>query len=251
MIYREWLVMRKAVLIFLGIVGALTLLVCWAAAANSQKYQTSFNSMFATGAWFTALFSSIFGVALGNASREGARVFWALPKARWQSALEVVLVDIAGIAVVYAGVVLLSTAINAAVVSLYPKTSMQWNFDARLLLAGLLLPFGVYAWSALAGMIGRRVPYLGVAVYPVLMLWFALANMRGIVGQVIRFPIVINPVLVYEMQSLPTNHAKDFGTTINGLLWMTPQTGLAVMAAITIVGCAAAIALWQRSEVLA
>ena len=251
MIYREWLVMRKAVLVFLPIVGALTLLFCWAAAANHQKYHTGFISMFSTGAWFTAVFASIFGVALGNASREGARVFWVLPKSRWRSALEVVGVDVAGIAAAFVGVVLASTAINAAIVSLYPGTSMKWDFDTRLLFAVLLFPLGVYAWSALAGMIGRRVPYLGVAVFPVLMLWYVFANIGGVIGQVTRFPILANPVVAYQMQSVTANNAKAFGPLMSGLMWMTPQTGLAVMVAIAVVGCAAAIALWQRSEVLA
>ena len=251
MIYREWLVMRKAVLVFVGVVVALTLLFDWAGAARSHM-QVTFVGMFSSAAWFTAIFASIFGVALGNGSREGARVFWILPKARWRSALEVIGVDFAGIAVAFSCVVVASVALNAVFAALYPSTaSMHWNFDWHAALAAVLMPLAVYAWSALVGMLGRRIPYVGLAVMPVLMIWFGLAQADTILGQVLRAPIATNPIVVYEMQSLPAKHDKDFGPFLNGLLWMTPDIGLAVLIAIAIVGCATAIALWQRSEVLA
>src|SRR5579862_3081120 len=108
MIYRELLVMRKAVPVYLGVVIGIFILVAFAG-----HTKTNFVQGMTGGAWFGALFASIFGVALGNSSREGARAFWVLPKQRWQSALGIVVVDLIATIFVTAAIPVLMGGIDS------------------------------------------------------------------------------------------------------------------------------------------
>lgn len=245
MIYREWLVMRKAIPVYLGIVIALVILVTLAG-----HVKTNFVQCLTGGAWFGALFASIFGVALGNSSREGARAFWVLPKARWQSAFGIVAVDLIATVFVTAAVPLLNGAVDSAFAG-FPGNSMQWNWDGNAALLAFGLPIATYGWAALIGMIGRRLPYVGIAVMPVLLLWFIFSTSPGTFGRLLSKPIAINPFALYIIEQSGKNSAHDFKNFADNLGWLTPETALIAMALIAIAGCVAAITMWSKSEVLA
>jgi hypothetical protein len=245
MIYREWLVMRKAIPVYLAIVLALFVVL-----TITSRASTTFVQCMNAGAWFGALFASIFGVALGNSSREGARVYWVLPTSRWQSALGIVAVDLLGTLTVTMAFSLAVGGIYSVAASM-PGNSMKWIFDWNAALLMASLPVAVYAWAALIGMIGRRLAYIGIATMPVLVLWFAFAQAPGAIGKALSTPIPINPFAVYLMATSAGRHAGDHSALTAALAWVTPQTGLIALVIIMIVGCASAIAMWSKTEVLA
>jgi hypothetical protein len=242
MIYREFLVMRKAVPVFLGCVAALFILV------SLSHVNTNFVQSINAGAWFGALFASIFGVALGNSSREGARVFWVLPKARWQSALGIVAIDILSTAFVVCASSVIIGGVASAFAAL-PGNSMHWNFSGNAALNAICLAVAVYAWSAIVGMVGRRLPYVGVSVMPVLMVWFGFAMSQGAIGEWMRKPIAANPFALYLVQQ--AGPAKGSDIAHMGLTWVTPETAALSMIVIMLVGCIASIVMWSKTEVLA
>lgn len=105
MIYREYLVMRKAILWLLLIFAACITLIRLTSAtqhggSHTNGTLTQFSQLLT---WVEMIFASIFGVALGNASREPARVMWVLPRARWMSAAGMIAVDVAAFIVAYFG----------------------------------------------------------------------------------------------------------------------------------------------------
>lgn len=245
MIYREWLVMRKAILVYLAIAVGLEILV-----SLMGHVKTNFVQCMTGGAWFGALFASVFGVALGNSSREGARVFWVLPKARWQSALGIVAVDLIATMFVTTAIPLLIGAVDSAIAGL-PGNAMQWNWDGNAAILAFGLPIGVYGWAALVGMIGRRLPYVGIAVMPVLLLWFIFATSPGTVGQLLAKVVAANPFALYIVAQSGKASAHDFKNFADTLAWLTPESGLIAMVLIALTGCVAAITMWSKTEVLA
>ena len=148
MIYREYLVIRKALAWFAGIVLAFMLVVPAAWEGNSLEYAVIANG----SAWIAAIFASIFGVALGNGSREAARVLWVLPVPRWQLALQVIAVDLAGTTAAFACVY----AFILIVAGLRFHVGLHGTFSATDIAMALAMVYATYRWSALVGMLGAH-----------------------------------------------------------------------------------------------
>ena len=86
-----------------------------------------------------------------------------------------------------------------------------------------------------------------------LLLWMMFDNLGSWIGTAIRFPIAANPLVVY-MAALSFQHpfrTHDLVPSIQSLMWMGTTWGTPVLGATALIGCTAAVALWQRSEVLA
>jgi len=254
MIYREFLVMRKALLWFFAILLAFWILGLILVVTQHDRGNTStdLNAIAVPGAWAVAIFAAIFGVALGNGSREPARVLWVLPSERWKSALQILAVDAVGIVIAFAGTVALSVLFFVAL-GLFTPVWMRGSIDWGITLQSLLFVYAVYGWSSFAGMLGRRVAYLGIASLPFLLLWSSFAQMGGVFGAALRAPLAANPFAVYSSAFVIANeHVRPdkMGAVLQSLQWMGSTWEAPVLAATALVACAIAVALWQRAEAI-
>jgi hypothetical protein len=254
MIYREFLVMRKALLWYFGIL--IGLWIAGLALTITQQHtgdnNTDLGSIAVGGAWAVCVFAAIFGVALGNASREPARVLWVLPLERWKSALSVLAVDALGVAIAFVGSTILAVSFFL-VLGLFLPSHLRGSIDWNVTFQSLLFVYAVYGWSAVVGMIGRRVAYVGIASLPLLLMWMMFGSMGGVFGTALRAPIAANPFAVYTSGFLVASphEAPHLGTIGQSLLWMANGWETPILAATALVACAIAVVLWQRSEVLA
>lgn len=237
MAQREWDTMRRAVLMFIGVV--LVLDVAFTVIASLYRpYHAEFRDMFAGAAWFTASFATFFGLRLRNGARD------------WRSGVEIVAVDLVAITIATALVVAVQSAVAQASVYLFPANSYGWlTFDWHVGALPFFLPPAVYALSALVGYATRRLRFATLAVMPVLMGWYVLANTHNPFGKLLRIPIVANPAVIYAYGSFSTGHPKEFAPLIRAVSWLTQDLAMAILAATALLGCTAAIALWNRTEV--
>ena len=195
-------------------------------------------------AWLTAIFAAIFGVALGNSSREAARVLWVLPAPRWKLALQVVAVDLVGTTGAFACVY----AFYLAVAALRLRLNVHGTPSAADIAMGLAMVYGTYGWSALIGMLGRRIAYGGIIALPLLMIWMILAQSQNPAATILRAPLVANPFAVYNAGLVAVSNAGlDAWPSLQwvGATWATP-----ILVAIAVATCGLAVALWRRAEVI-
>jgi hypothetical protein len=256
MVYREFLVMRKAVLWYvLGGFG-LSLLVYALSGSfvhGGQRPQTTgeFGELLEPAAFATAMaFAAIFGVALGNASREPARVLWLFPESRLRSALAIIAVDFVGIALVFFGLTaafLGAAAIFAALGLL--DVRITWTIAPWTLPRLLGLCFAAYGWCALAGMLLRRVPYAGIVALPALLMLQVFGNLNSLVGQIVRILCLANPWII--VNAFRIEHYTTPSLLYRSLMWVTEASATGILYAIAIGTCGLAVLLWQRAEVIA
>lgn len=250
MIYREYLVMRKALAWYAVILLALMLLQL--VTMRRADATISFGDVVFTYGVFAALFAWIFGVALGNGSRKAARVLWVLPAERWKLALQLFGVDLAGVTVAFAcqfAIMLIFIALAGLRVNVGIPISAQAN-EIVLMLAFV---YATYGWSTLVGMVLRRVPYCALVSAPALAIWMTLAESHSPVGAMLRAPIVVNPIATFNtfiaLDSYRQSHA-GLDAVSTSLLWLGTAWETPVLLGIALVTCAAALALWQRAQTI-
>jgi hypothetical protein len=246
MIYREQLVMRKALMWYFIVVFAMcafTTVWLWGQATPESHSATDLGRLTAPIAWSASIFPAIFGVALGNGSRDAARVLWTLPVARWVFALRTIAVDLGATVVAFAGTFVLAILVFIAQ-GLREHVEVHGSIDWPSVGTALLFLFAVYGFSALTGMLGRRVAYLGIAAYPILLVWWPLSRSPSLIGQMLRVPAILNPVAVYY------NDPHSLGTLGNSIAALGPAWQPITLTTLFVVTCAAAVYLWQRAEVL-
>lgn len=73
----------------------------------------------------------------------------------------------------------------------------------------------------------------GIAAYPILIVWWGLSHVEGPIGEMLRAPLVVNAVAVYNSNA------------VLGVTWQ-----VTTLATIFVVTIAASVFLWQRAEVL-
>jgi hypothetical protein len=250
MIYREYLVMRKALAWYGGIVLVLMLSnFIW---HGTGDVRVSYGTVAAQSGSFAAIFAWIFGVALGNGSREAARVLWVLPASRLKLALQLIAVDLAGITVAFA-CEYAATLLLFLFAGLRVRAELQGTFDAGYILLSLALAFAVYGWSAVVGMLGRRMPYCGIIAAPALAIWLTIAQSPATIGAILRAPIVANPIAVFNtsiaLYAWHHQHAA-LDAVSTSLLWLGTTWETPVLAAIAVATCGLAVVLWQRAEAI-
>ncbi len=240
MIYREYLVMRKALAWYTGLLVMLAIaVVVW----SHGPGRADAGALCLVASWAASIFASIFCVALGNASREASRVLWVLPAARWRVALQAVAVDLAGITASFC-LAFLVFHICLKVSDAPSAGEIAW---------GLSMPYAVYGWGALLSMLGRRVPYFGVIALPALILWMNLAQWQSALGAILRAPIVVNPVAVSNTAAAVSGweqHKYTMDSVSASLQWLGTVWEAPLLIAIAIITCVLAIALWQRAEAI-
>lgn len=248
MIYREYLVMRKAIAWSVGIVVAIQLVALLFPPKNVEK--VDYDSIIMNAGIFAALFAWVFGVALGNGSRQPARVLWVLPAERWKLALQLIAVDfaamIAAIACIF-GVGLLASLIPIS------KTELVGTVSAANIALVLTGVFATYGWGALVGMLGRRMPYAGLLATPALALWLTVAEQNFRISPLFRAPILANPFAVFNTTLAITGwqqHHNALDVVTVSLQWLGTAWEWPVLAAISIATCGLAVILWQRAQVI-
>ena len=250
MIYREFLVMRKALLWFLGIALVCSLIAFGLSASHDHRTTNGAISELLVPVAYTVAtgFAAIFGVALGNASREPSRVLWTLPESRLRSALSVIAVDIAAITLAVAG------AMAAVLVAVYfyaligmAAPQIKWNVDWLTVARMLVFNYAVYGWCALAGMLLRRMAYGGIIALPAMIFIMIPTQIHSALGVFFRYLCLVDPWVI--VQAAHPGAKED--PLAQFLAWVTPESSTMLLCAIALGTCAVATALWQRSEVLA
>jgi hypothetical protein len=230
-IYRQFLVMRKALLWYFGIIVAAVAIFIVSVATRQTLMcgqNSSLSGLLSVSSATAVIFPAIYGVGLGNASREGARVFWVLPQGRLRSALALICVDclgsIAALAITFAG-----TAIVMYVGIALQQTGcvVAKDLNAENIAVAVGFPLAVYGWTALTGMLLRRVAYMGIVFLPIGLIWLGVSHMHNDLGALLQSIAFANPF---------------------NMLW--PMMPLQLWG-IAIVTLAIALALWQRAEVVA
>ena len=251
MMYREFLVMRKAVLWYAVVFLAIVIVATIASAGKHSSTNTDLTGLVVPAGWCAAIFGAIFGVALGNASREPARIMWTLPTARWRSGLAIIGVDALGIVVAFIIPVVAALAILGLEYARGCNVIVRWNLDWYLLVVTFAFVYASYGWSVVLGIVGRSVPYLGIVSLPALLLWEALSGSNGWFGDALRAPIAANPyAILAAFQALGTIHRPVGNAMLEALAWMGTAWELPVLMATAVGTCAIAVVFWQRSQVL-
>ena len=251
MIYREYLVMRKALAWYACIALVLELLNVRASAISEARV-FDYGTIVFTSGLFAAAFAWIFGVALGNASREAARVLWVLPATRAKLALQLIAVDFVGITAAYAcncALMLLAFAVQ----HLRFGAHISGTVNAADIVLLLTLSYATYGCSALVGMAGRRVPYCGIISAPALAIWFTLAETHAGMGAILRIPILANPFAVFNTTvaiSSWQEHHSAIDMVSSSLQWLGTVWETPVLIGIAVVTCAIAVMFWQRAQVI-
>jgi hypothetical protein len=257
MIYRESLVMRKALLWFFAATIALNVL--WLFTPSPRENHAALGSVIGGFVLFALIaFAAIYGVALGNASREPARVLWTLPRPRWRNALDIVEMDLLAMVVLALGVVAIGYV--AIVTRFGPAHLFAWLSTVNGLDVSLTfgMAFGIYGWSALFGVLFRRIPYAGLIALPVLAVGQQAAALPGILGSAMRWILVADPITLKTWASISRLPAGTVGRVeltavplYEHLHGFQPVDCVYALFAVSIGTCALAIFMWQRAEVLA
>lgn len=248
MIYREYLVMRKALAWYAGVVLLIQLIGLLFPSKSVHK--VDYSDIALTAGVFAAFFAWIFAVALGNGSRGPARVLWVLPAERWKSALQVIAVDLAGITVALAWFGLCDFAML-----LIPSEKAQLTgalpFAQIALVAGGA--FAVYGWGALVGVLGRRMPYCGIIATPALAIWLTVAEQHFAISPIFRAPILVNPFAVINTTIARNGwqqHHYPIDVVSSSLQWLGGTWQAPMLFATAAATCGLAALFWQRAQII-
>jgi hypothetical protein len=248
MIYREYLVMRKALVWFAGITVLIELLDLLFPPKGLQK--VPWDDVVVTAGVFAACFAWIFAVALGNGSRQAARVLWVLPAERRKVALQVIAVDFAGIVAAFIWFCAIDVLMLAVPSEKAQLRGPLTGSAAAFVLTGI---FAIYGWGALVGIIGRRMPYAAIIATPALAIWLTIAEQKFAISPIFRAPILANPFAVINTRTALQawqEHHWAIDIVSRQLIWLGTTWETPVLAAITIATCGLAILLWQRAQVI-
>jgi hypothetical protein len=248
MIYRQFLAMRKGLLWFLVIVaGVAAIGVATQVSQGHGHPQISLREVVMSSAWPCSMFAAVFGIGLANASRGPARIIWTLPAARWQLALQLLAIDAIGIAI---ALVVTCCVFYASFISMSGASGVHGSLDWGTPFVALSFLFAVYGWSAIIGVLLRRVAFRAVS-FPLLLLWALFGQMGGVFGAILRAPIALNPFAIL-MNVSGTIELRAAGGNLIGqsLAWMAGGWEIPMLLGTGLVLCAATVVLWQRAEVL-
>lgn len=248
MIYREYLVMRKALAWYASIVVVLAVITALMPPKGVTKLY--YGDVAITAGAFAAAFGWIFGVALGNGSRQAARILWVLPAERWKIALQLIAVDLIGTTIAFAFAYLVELAPLATSGA---KVQFLGTVSPADIFLTLGLAYATYGWSTIIGMVGRRVAYFGIIAAPALAIWLTVAESSAPIAQILRAPIVANPFAVFNMR-LAMNASAQFHSAFDrvtvSLQWLGTSWETPALFAIAAATCALAVVLWQRAQLI-
>lgn len=250
MIYREYLVMRKALAWFAGI--ALAIMLINVVLLHKGDARMDHESIAVQSGCFAAIFAWIFGVALGNSSREAAHVLWVLPAKRWKLALQIVGIGLAGATIAFACEYVLSL-LFLVLAGLRFKAELVGTLSFADIALALALAYATYGSSALVGMLGRRMPYCGLLAAPALILWMTVAQSQSALGAILRAASVANPFAVFNTAlaiSSRQHHGSAVDSVSSSLQWLGTTWETPVLLALAIATCGLAVLRWQRAQVI-
>ncbi len=257
MMYRQFLVMRKAIVVLTIVTLIPSLIFAYSNISlhGSDRFDSPLSfALITLIGWSLALFASIYGAAFAGTSREAAQTLWVLPTDRRRSAALAMLVDLGGILVACGALIVVTYLPQLPVIGPAQIGAMLSQFDVHALLFALAFPFAVYGYSALLGMLLRRAAFAGIAVVPIGVIWTMLAQDPA--SGVLRMLAPLNPVaLITHSAKAPGLHVKINGFAPDrlgaSLHWLTPNLAIGMLFALGAIACAAAVTLWSRAQLLA
>lgn len=257
MMYRQFLVMRKAVpvLLAIGLILSVSMAIANVSLHGSDRFYAPLSfALITLIAWSLATFATIYGAAFAGTSREAARVLWVLPERRWRIAVQAMIVDVAAIVAACLGLIIVIYLPELPVVGVGQVTAMLAQVTWHDALFALAFPFAVYGCSALLGMLLRRAAFAGVATVPAGIAWAIFA--RDPAAGLLRTLAPLDPVAVF-IQSAKVRglqlHVSGFTADrlAHALQWLTPESGIAILLALGVAACAAAVTVWSRVQIMA
>ena len=247
--YVEFLRIRRSLLWHVGIVAAIALFII---AVGGREASVDINGstqlvsgmrvpvsvLAVAGAFFGAIFASSAGTSLNreNGTRE---LSWTKPVSRTVLAVRFILIDLCGIAIVFAATIV-------AIVVVLLRMHIQPFADPGAV-PELALGLGIGTmWYALIQAITCTLPQgaraLGGLMWPIAFAVGALTHVPGVTGALARAANVFNPL------SYMSNAASS-GSHPYAAPPMPPETRALFVWGFTVVMLAVAAALWPKAEV--
>lgn len=251
MYYKELLRVRSGVLAYAIVIAiaAFVIIVINAGAGMVPDAATKAHpaaipvvALFAIAAFLTAILATVFGASLNCDGDGHMELVGTRPISRTGYALQVMLVDVAGMVLAF-----LFTAGVAAIVALFvAKRAVMWQIDSDFLVNALRFTLFPLAWYAIlqaltAGQRGRAGLAQGL-IWPVAfgMAILSLVPLPAVWHSIFAALNVVNP-FVYA-----TYQTNDQGVAL--LVGVKVLVDALALAALTVVGAVAAALQWRRVE---
>lgn len=255
MMYRQLLVVRKALVVLFAVTLALSLLMAFANLSlhGADRFYSPLGfALLVLVAWSLAVFATIYGAAFAGTSREPACVLWLLPAPRWRLAAQAMAVDVVALVAAYALLVAVIYVPEIPVIGLRQVASMLAQVTWQQIVFALAFPLAIYGYSALLGVLLRRVAFAGLAVVPIGIVLALFA--RDPAGGLLRALAPLDPIAVFTQSAKVPGlklHVDGFASDrlAQSLHWLTPDIGIALLFLLGILSCAAAVGVWSRAQI--
>ncbi len=252
MLYKETLVMRRAVLVFLGIVFLTGCLNDYGmhqghSAAIGPMVQTSIFLMAA----LVAMFATIYGSSLGSEVSESGRLTLMRPIARVRYGLGVIAVDAAAIILAYLlGLVafyipfVLTSGLGIIVLSMHAphEHAMDW----KTFLLPISFALACYGFVALLAQLLRKTLLAVAVAWPIVIVGYVVAQTTS--NDMPRWLTIWNPLNYYIPAINKYLDAKIIGYGFFGRL--SVSWDIAVLVGLFVLYCAIALARYNRVQVV-
>jgi hypothetical protein len=250
MVYKEFLLLRRGVLLFLGIFLALGIAADASThLAHSRVLIRVTEQLVFNASWITAIFAMIYGTSLGQESGEAARLALMRPISRAQAALVTLAMGAVSVAIVFIGGSIsyflpyaITNGLNAF------TTFPSWGQATISLSTAALLPIGfalaTYGATAAVAVISRRSLVPALLVAPVAVVIYLLSQIPGV-----QWINVMNPLAIFIAASNialnPALQHASYGVIGN----VDVPVDIGILFTMFVIYAAVAVFQWRRVEV--
>ena len=248
MYYKEFVLLRRGLLVFFAIVLVFSITFDATMHASHDKivYPLPELTLFFM-AWLVGIFAAIYGTSLGQDSGDTARLALMRPISRLRAAATVFGMG--------AGAVVLALFVGSAVFYLpfvvtngFGAIGIDRAYGAVQFLLPLSLAFAFYGVAAAASVLARRSLAVALMAWPVSAVLFMFIAQPGSLGNVMRDLNVVNPLAYYiagiNVMSNPKLAHHNYGYFGD----LTPQTDAVVLFGMFLIFITIAALQWRRVE---
>ncbi len=196
MYYKEFLLLRRALIVFFAIVLALGILQNLATLGKGRQHIDISELLLFTSAWLAAIFGAIYGTSIGQECSDNARFALMRPISRWRSALNTFGPGIGAVvlALVCSAVIFEIPSVLIGGVHII-SNAHGYGWIEILFPLGLALAF--YAAGALASTFSRRSVGIAFFPFPIAAFLYVFSFTPGGIHQVLEKLNFINPFAYY------------------------------------------------------